>query len=234
MSAIQCIAIKTDGVKCTKPGIEVFEEKHYCKVHFKSVQEENEPACEGLKKDGSACDKKVVTIFEDKHYCKVHFNQQFRKADEKMCEELKKDGSGCGKKAIGEFEEKHYCKVHLNQHVRKSNEKMCEGLKKDGSSCDKKAAEVFEQKHYCRVHFKSVQKDNEKQLSSNPDIKDYNKFLKDVIRPTYSESQFKKVKDEYKRLVLIFHPDKCKIKNIDASEYTKRLNSHMDKVKVKP
>ena len=33
----ECSAMKKDKSQCTKPGTEIYENKYYCKVHYRSI-----------------------------------------------------------------------------------------------------------------------------------------------------------------------------------------------------
>ena len=247
---IECAGFKKDKKKCTKKSTGVFENKHYCNVHFKqyssstenksndipektnkkktskkSVKGDEEEKvevniCEGVKKDKKQCTKKSTGVFKNKYYCNVHFKQQTTLEEKEETEEKEE------KEETEEEEEK-------KSATQTKDKFICQTIKKDGDRCDKKGVNYFEDTHYCKTHFNQIQRENNKKQENEDKktIKEFNSFIKTKIKNKYSDDEFKNIKDTYKKYMLIFHPDKCKIQNIDASELAKSLNVYMDKIK---
>mgnify|MGYP001569766995 CR=1 FL=1 len=87
-----CQGIKKDKTNCTKNGVVAFENKFFCKVHFKQQSKDPETkekkitkkdknevnidTCEGIKKDKKRCTKKGTKIYNNCRYCSIHFKQQ--------------------------------------------------------------------------------------------------------------------------------------------------------------
>jgi hypothetical protein len=274
---IECAGFKKDKKKCTKKSTGVFENKHYCNVHFKqyssstenksndipektnkkktskkSVKGDEEEKvevniCEGVKKDKKQCTKKSTGVFKNKYYCNVHFKQQTtleekeeteEKEEKKEKEETEETEEKEEKKEKEETEEKEEKEETEEEEEKKSatqtkDKFICQTIKKDGDRCDKKGVNYFEDTHYCKTHFNQIQRENNKKQENEDKktIKEFNSFIKTKIKNKYSDDEFKNIKDTYKKYMLIFHPDKCKIQNIDASELAKSLNVYMDKIK---
>ena len=199
--------------------------------------------CEAFKKDKKRCTKKSTGIFKNKCYCNVHLKQQSigsneDKSEFNLCEAFKKDKKRCTKKSTGKFKNKCYCNVHLKQQSKEASEEAnisynCEGIKKDGDRCNKKGIENTVGKLYCKVHFNQIKKESIKEKLNKEKIiiKEFNKFIKTKIKHKYSCDEFKAIKDTYKKFMLILHPDKCKMYNINCNELTVILNNYMDEIK---
>ena len=186
--------------------------------------------CEGFKKNKTNCTKKSTGIFENKYYCNVHLKQYLLEANKKK-NEVNEVNEINEVNEVNEVNDKN----DKNEYKDKNEgNDICGGIKKDGDRCNKKGIELVEKRCYCKVHYNQIQKETlKKQLNEDKKImKDFNKFITSKIKGNYSDTEFKIIKDTYKKYMLIFHPDKCKMKNIDSIEISKSLNLYMDNVKL--
>lgn len=176
----QCSAFKADKKPCTKPGVEMYENQYYCKVHFKSASNDSKPKAKQATKKNDAKKEEKPTNVSDTEYERESVNvddinsdsdleekeppvkkEKKKSKESNTCSGFKKDGDKCEKNGTEEHNENHYCKVHLKQILKNENKKICEGIKKDGDRCEKNGTEEHNEKYYCKIHLKqAITKEN--------------------------------------------------------------------------
>ena len=198
-----CEGIKKDGEQCNKKGIELNNEKYYCKVHLKQViNTSNIKICEGIKKDGEQCNKKGTELNNEKYYCKVHLKQVINASNIKICEGIKKDGEQCNKKGTELNNEKYYCKVHLKQVI----------------------------KPIPKVTPKTTPINKNDNLEGKKLEDEIKNFIETRTKYFYTHDEYKSIKSLYKKIIIKIHPDKCKINTIDIDGLTKKLTSYINNI----
>ena len=221
---------KEGGKESDKEGVESKED--YNKQQKKSNKNDIN-ICNGIKKDKSQCDKKGSELHNELHYCKVHLKQIIKLENIHICNGIKKDKTQCDKKGTELHNEIYYCKIHLKQIIKLENINLCNGIKKDDTKCIRIGTEFHNNTYYCKAHLKEKLNNVEK-INKNESrnlLNTIHKFIKISSDKFYTEEEYVNIKKEYKNIMLKIHPDKCKYSNLDSAELSKKMNSHMDKIK---
>lgn len=145
-----CDFIQANGNKCDSAAKDIFEERNYCKKHFKQISDKH--TCVYVKKDNNVCNSRVKSgqapfthdghEYHNQFLCSTHttiVNKTIERLNNR-CSHVSKNGKQCVSLRVDNSE---VCKKHSKDEMeKKTSEKKEKAIKDKKSTKEEKLPDI--------------------------------------------------------------------------------------------